>query len=301
MGVPTWAANVFRMPVLDADAEVRLAPSSFEVRSFTARGGSTSLRAEYAKRDGRDDGAVLMDLGWMDLGYDLAEGASGLVLVGPERWFGRKTVAMHDAAAAAKLKTETSEQLVRYAAMTPTLRRDEARALAAQCTLEMRSCDGASIENLLRAAVKPDERAALSGLAYAPALVAAAKGGRDGTTLDPRVVGAVAEALKIGGLAALDDIPTILPVAAMRDSEKARGKVIAVTGHASAVRRDGAYSIGTLTSDAEPVYFVTPFAVIDVPTPVVTFRGVFVQLYAPINQSQNPPTSLVLVGAFSPQ
>jgi hypothetical protein len=198
MGVPTWAANVFRMPVLHADAELRLAPSSFEVRSLAARGESASLRAEYAKRDGRHDGAVLMDLGWLDLGYDLAEGAGGLVIVGPERWFVRKTMAMHDASAAAKLNTEASEQLVRYAKMTPTLRRDEARALAAQCTLEMRSCDGASIENLLRTAVNPDERAVLSGLAYAPALVAAAQGGRDGTTLDPLVVGAVAEALKVG-------------------------------------------------------------------------------------------------------
>jgi hypothetical protein len=89
LDVPTWAANVFRMPGLDADAQVRVTPSSFEVRSLVARGASTSLRAEYAKRDGQQDGAVLMDLGWISLGYDLADGATGLVLFGPEGWFGR--------------------------------------------------------------------------------------------------------------------------------------------------------------------------------------------------------------------
>ncbi len=82
-GVPAWAANVFRMPGLDAEAEVLVAPSSLEVRSLVARGGSTSVRAEYAKRDGRQDEAVLLDRGWLDLGYDLADGATDWCSSGP--------------------------------------------------------------------------------------------------------------------------------------------------------------------------------------------------------------------------
>jgi hypothetical protein len=300
MGVPTWATNVFRMPVLDADAELRVDPSSLEVRSLIAHGGSTSLKAEYAKRDGRTDGAVLMDLGWLDLGYDLADGAGGLVLIGPERWFGRKTAVMRDTSAAAKLETQASEQLARYASMTSTLREGEARSLAAQCALEVRSCDGASIEHLLRAASDSDERDVLSGVAYAPSVVAAAKGGRDGPTLDPLVVGAVAEALKVGGPYTLDNIPDAKPGNTRSDSETARGKVIAVTGHASTSRREGRYTVGTLTNATEAVYFVTPFAITDIPATLVTFRGVFVQLYTPANPPSIPPTSLVLVGAFSP-
>jgi hypothetical protein len=298
-GVPAWAASVFRMPVLEADAEVRVAPSSFEVRSLVARGGSTSLRAEYAKRDGRQDGGVLMDLGWIDLGYDLADGATGLVLLGPEGWFGLKTAALRNAAAAAQRKTDAAEQLARYAAMTPEARKDEARALAAQCAVQVRSCDGTSMQNLLRTAADARERDTLSGITYAPLVVAAAQGGRDGTTLDPLLLASLAEALRLGGESTLDNVPSVARVAA--DSDAARGKVITVTGRVSPIRKEGPYSVGTLTTDGESVYFVTPFATEDVPRNFACFRGAFVQRYALANQSHGQPPSLVLVGAFGPK
>ena len=93
-GAPAWATNVFRMPVLDAGAEVRVTPAAFEVRGLVAHGGNTSVRAEYASREGRQDGAVLMELTWIDLAYDLSEGASGLVLIEPQAWYARKTATM---------------------------------------------------------------------------------------------------------------------------------------------------------------------------------------------------------------
>jgi hypothetical protein len=298
--VPTWAANVFRMPVLEADAEVRVEPTSFEVHSLVARGGSTSIRAEYLRRAGRRDGAVLMELGWIDLGYDLADGATGLVLFGPERWFARKTATMRDAAAAAGRKADAAEQLARYATMAPDLRKDEARALAAQCAVEVRSCDGASIENLLRTAADAGERRALGGIMVAPMVVAAAKGGVDGTSLDPLVMGSVAEALRIGGESTLDNIPSIAHGAAAIDSDAARGKVVAVTGLLSPMRREGPYTVGTLTTDAESVYFVTPFATGAVAETPARFRGVFVQRYVSEDASHRQPSSLVLIGAFGP-
>ena len=205
--VPAWAANVFRMPVLDADAEVRVAPSSLEVRSLTAQGGSTSVRAEYARRDGRQDGAVLLDLGWIDLGYDLADGATGLVLVGPDAWYGRKVATLRDAAEAARSKADTAEQLARYADMTPALRKDEASD--AGRSVHARRCARATARPSRACSGRPPMLAnamTLSGIAYAPMVVAAAKGGKDGTTLDPRVVGSVAEALSIGGESTLGDI-----------------------------------------------------------------------------------------------
>ena len=299
-GVPSWAANIFRMPGLDADARVRIAPSSLEVRSLVARGGNTSLRAEYAKRNGRQDGAVLMDLGWINLGYDLADGGTGLVLFGPESWYARKTKILRTAAAAAKQKTDAAEQLGRYAALTPELRKGEARALAARCGIELRSCDRTSMEDLLRAAADAAERDTLSGITHAPLVVAAAKRGTDGTTLDPVVIGSLAEALRIGGESTLDNIPCMARADAANDSDAARGKVIAVTGRARSIRREGPYSVGTLTTDAEPVYFVTPFATDRVPETVTHFRGVFVQRYSSKDQSQSKPRSLVLVGAFGP-
>ena len=295
-GVPRWVANVFRMPALDADADVRLGPSSIEVGSLLARGGSTSLRVEYEKRSGRQDGAVLANLSWISLGYDLAEGASGLVLIGPNAWYARKAAGMHDAAEAARRGSDAAERLTRYAQKTPVQRKEEARGLAAQCTLDVRSCDGSSIESLLRAAADPDERDDLSGIAYAPMVVAAAKGGTDGTTLDPLVVDSVAEALRVGGELTLDNIPSA--ARAPGKSDAARGKVITVKGRVSPVRRDGSYSVGTMTTDAGPVYFVTPFATNVAPRAPARFRGVFVQRYAPKNESHREAPSLVLVGAF---
>jgi hypothetical protein len=294
--VPAWAANIFRMPVLDADAELRIAPSSFEVRSLLAHGGNTSVRAEYAKRDGRQDGAVLLDLGWIDLGYDLAEGSTGLVLVGPDAWFGRKTTALHDAAAAARHRADAAEQLGKYVAMTPEARRDAAMALASRCARDMRSCDGVSIETLLRAAEGARERGTLSGIAYAPLVVAAAKGGKDGAMLDPLVVGSIAEALKLGGESTLDGMPSVERSAAAGASDEARGKVMLVAGRVAATRREGGNSVGTLITDAEPVYFVTPFASPAVSETLVRFRGVFVERYAPAGEAP----SLVLVGGFVP-
>ncbi|HEY8041129.1 MAG TPA: hypothetical protein VIF15_15085 [Polyangiaceae bacterium] len=89
-GVPAWAANAFRMPSLVADAEVEVAPSALVMRSLVARGGNQSLRMEYTRLAGRPDGAVLADLGWIEVGYDLTEGSTGLVLFGPESWFDRR-------------------------------------------------------------------------------------------------------------------------------------------------------------------------------------------------------------------
>jgi hypothetical protein len=299
-GFPSWAASILRMPILHADAEMRASLSTLEVRSLVARGGNTSLRAEYAKRDGRQDGAVLMDLGWIGFGYDLADGATGLVLIGPESWFKRRVAILRDAAAGSKQKNEATEQLPRYATMTPELRKNEARELAAQCARDARACDDGAIENLLRAALAGGERDTLSGILYAPLLVAAANHGTDGTTLDPLVVGSATEALRIGGESTLDNVPAMPGVVAVNDGDSARGKVIAVTGRTSSIQREGSYSVGTLTTAAETVHFITPFAVRDVPDTLARFRGVFVEWYAPANPPHSQPPSLVLIGAFGP-
>jgi hypothetical protein len=241
---------------------------------------------------------VLVDLGWISLGYDLSDGTTGLVLVDPEGWFGRETATMRSAAGTAKEKSDGPEQLARYVAMTPGLRKNEAMALAAECSLERGSCDGKSIGDLLLTAADAGERDTLSGVTYAPLLVAAAQGGTDGTTLDPLVIGSSVEALRLGSESTLDKIPSIAIVAAASDSDAARGKVIVVAGRVSLIRREGAYSVGTLTTDAEPIYFVTPFATDGVPETLVHFRGVFVQRYAPETTPPSGLPSLVLVGAF---
>jgi hypothetical protein len=93
---PAWAANIFRMPNLRTQAEVRATSSSIEVRSLIARGEGASIRMEYAKWGGRHEGALLLDVGWVEMGYDLTQDSTGLVVLGSEGWFAKKTTMIRE-------------------------------------------------------------------------------------------------------------------------------------------------------------------------------------------------------------
>ena len=240
---------------------------------------------------------MLIDVGAVEVGYDLTDGAQGLVLLGSEGWFARKQAALHVESDRALASTQAAEQLGRFRMMTPRERAEEAKALAEGCSRDPHACDGASIANLLEASDAGGERGVLTGVTAAPMVVAAAKAGSDGATLDPRVVGSVVETLRMAGSGALESIPRAAGVTAVKDPAAARGKVIAVSGRVSSVQADGPTSVGTLTTGSETIYFVTPFSTAGLTgdTPA-RFRGVFVQKYSPPGQ----PSSLVIVGAFGP-
>jgi hypothetical protein len=93
---PAWAANIFRMPNLRTQAEIRATASSIEVRSLIARGEGASLRMEYARWGGRHEGALLLDIGWVEMGYDLTQDSTGLVVLGSEGWFAKKTTMIRE-------------------------------------------------------------------------------------------------------------------------------------------------------------------------------------------------------------
>jgi hypothetical protein len=101
-------------------------------------------------------------------------------------------------------------------------------------------------------------------------------------------------------MSALDELPAVTRLATVDDPGNARGKVIAVAGRVASVRADGGCSVGALTTDAGPVYFVTPFAMPADTEPIARFRGVFVERYGSTDQAPGQPPSIVLVGAFSP-
>ncbi len=285
------------MPVLDSDGELRIAARSLEVRSLVAHGGGQSLRLEYASLGDRHEGAMLMNVGTVEVGYDLTDGAKGLVLLGSVGWFAQRQAALHIASDRARASTQAAERLGRYRMMTPTQRAEEAKTLAAGCSLHPLACDGASIASLLEASDAGDERGKLMGVTTAPIVVAAARAGSDGGTLDPLVVGSVTETLRMGGRSTLEHIPGVARAAAVADPSAARGRVVVVSGFVSSVRDDGATFSGVLTKGSETNYFVTPFSIEGVNGPAqARFRGVFVQKVAPAGQ----PSSLVLVGAFSP-
>jgi len=94
-GVPVWLAKVFGMKDLHAHAELRTAPGAFDLLSGEAKGeGSASIRADYVKRFGMTNGAVIAELGPLAAGVKLGD-ESGLVLLGASSWFDRESAWLH--------------------------------------------------------------------------------------------------------------------------------------------------------------------------------------------------------------
>ncbi len=93
--VPMWLAKVFGMHDLHAHAELRIAPGAFDVLSAEAKGNdAASIRADYVKRFGMTNGAVLAELGPLAAGVKLGD-ESGLVLLGATSWFERQSAWLH--------------------------------------------------------------------------------------------------------------------------------------------------------------------------------------------------------------
>jgi hypothetical protein len=94
-GVPEWLAKVFAMHNLHAHAELRTAPGALDLLGAEAKGdGSASLRADYVKRFGMTNGAVVAELGPLAVGVKLGD-ESGLVLLGASSWFDRESAWLH--------------------------------------------------------------------------------------------------------------------------------------------------------------------------------------------------------------
>jgi hypothetical protein len=93
-GVPRWLVEAAPMSQLQAHGEIRAAPSTFEVRSLEAHGGTASLSLEYARHGDDKQGAALVHIGILGLGFKLAGDGPSLVLVGAKSWFDRKVRAI---------------------------------------------------------------------------------------------------------------------------------------------------------------------------------------------------------------
>ncbi len=276
-------------------------PPLFDRNALARRAWRRRVTARRVRRagGGQQDGAILLELGWTDLGYDLADGATGFVLLGPQTWFERKVAALRGASG--DERKSAAERLASLASLSPAERRQQAEELAAQCGRALGTCDDRAIGSLLEAAGGAGERSALSGIVYAPLLATAAQQGRDGTGLDPLVVGSAAEALKLGGGSTLDHLAVTSRAVAASDADAARGQshrpqralIVpfdprARTTSARSLRRRGQCT------------FVTPFVVIDGPADALTsLRGVFVQWYGSPALPPSQSASLVLVGAFA--
>jgi hypothetical protein len=93
-GVPRWLLAAAPMDHLTAEGKIRAAPSFFEVQSLEARGGTTSVHVEYVRHDDDKQGAALVDVGALALGFKLGGRGPGFVLFGADSWFKGKVAAM---------------------------------------------------------------------------------------------------------------------------------------------------------------------------------------------------------------
>jgi hypothetical protein len=93
--VPRWLIEMAPMRELTGEATIAAAPSFFGIRSLEAHGGSTSLRVEYARRADDKNGAAMVDVGPLHMGFRLAGGGPGFVLFGAQSWFEGKLTAIN--------------------------------------------------------------------------------------------------------------------------------------------------------------------------------------------------------------
>jgi hypothetical protein len=86
-GVPKWVLDIFSIPNLHAQGELRFAPERLDLRGLDIHGGSTLVRIELAKHASSTRGLVLAEHGALVAGFGLGEETPKLVLFGAKPWF----------------------------------------------------------------------------------------------------------------------------------------------------------------------------------------------------------------------
>jgi hypothetical protein len=99
--VPKWVLDAVPMKGLVADGELRLTPSSLEIRSLAAHGGSDTVRLEYTKLDSTKAWALYVEAGLLRAGFQAGEPGTPFVLFKVKPWFDEKVneLKMREAAA----------------------------------------------------------------------------------------------------------------------------------------------------------------------------------------------------------
>jgi hypothetical protein len=92
--VPRWVLDAFPTEDLHVDGEIRGTRTSLEARSVVARSSGTSVRLEYAKRDGDREGMALVRSGNLLLGFTLAGAGPKFLLFGAGSWFDRRVASL---------------------------------------------------------------------------------------------------------------------------------------------------------------------------------------------------------------
>jgi hypothetical protein len=175
-----------------------------------------------------------------------------------------------------------------------------------QCIMKGDACHNGTLDGILASGKTDKERAHLVDVENSALIQHAASAGDDGSSISAAALTTADALARAGSAKALSTIPTTTYAAAIKDSEKERGKVINASGNVVEIQADrstGAtlYQGAIMTDSGSVVRFICPLSTDGiVENSWVRFRGVFVQEYDYPNVAGGETKSVLLVGAFNP-
>ncbi|MDQ5856662.1 MAG: hypothetical protein M3542_00065 [Acidobacteriota bacterium] len=90
-GLPGWLEKRFDVEGLAGRARIRLGESLVDVERLTARAGDFRIDGEYRARGASRSGTFLVDAGLISVGIGISGGKTELDVLGPRRWFRKRT------------------------------------------------------------------------------------------------------------------------------------------------------------------------------------------------------------------
>ena len=92
--IPRWVLDAVSTEGLLATGELLVTPSTFQARSVTAHAAGVDLGFELAELGADREWALLLDVGAVVAGVDVAAGQTDVLLFGARPWFEKKTASL---------------------------------------------------------------------------------------------------------------------------------------------------------------------------------------------------------------
>jgi hypothetical protein len=92
--IPAWVLNLVSTQDLTGAGDLVISPSTFQLRSVTAHAAGVDLGFELAELGAEREWALLLDVGLVSAGIDVANGQTDVLLFGATSWFAKKAASL---------------------------------------------------------------------------------------------------------------------------------------------------------------------------------------------------------------
>ncbi len=92
--IPAWVLNLVSTEGLTVSGDLVISPTTFQARSVTARADGVDLGFELAELGSEREWALLVDVGLVSAGIDVANDKTDVLLFGAKSWFEKKTASL---------------------------------------------------------------------------------------------------------------------------------------------------------------------------------------------------------------